>query len=161
VCWWLQDTVGQLKKKYHSMNKKYYPARQRLTLPAKEGQKSGEVLKDSSKLSEYGLSTGSVVLFKDLGTQVRMALNRPAIQHEKGPGLLASLQRSRRQLIPTELLLFNGALCNSHDWRSCLSMVLLHITQQPAVADLRIACWAAALPTRDWDCPSGSLLTDY
>lgn len=53
------------------MNHKYYPARQRLTLPAKEGQKSGEVLKDSSRLSEYGLSNGSVVLFKDLGTQVR------------------------------------------------------------------------------------------
>jgi hypothetical protein len=67
----LQDTVAQLKKKYHALNKKYYPARQRLTLPAKEGQKSGEVLKDSSKLSEYGLVSGSVVQFKDLGTQVR------------------------------------------------------------------------------------------
>jgi hypothetical protein len=66
----LQDTVGQLKKKYHALNKKYYPARQRLTLPAKEGQKSGEVLKDSSKLSDYGLANGSVVQFKDLGTQV-------------------------------------------------------------------------------------------
>ncbi|WIA37350.1 hypothetical protein OEZ86_014279 [Tetradesmus obliquus] len=65
-----EDTVGQLKKEFHAVNKKYYPARQRMTLPAKEGQKSGEVLKDSAKLSEYGLSSGSVVLFKDLGTQI-------------------------------------------------------------------------------------------
>jgi hypothetical protein len=66
----LQDTVGELKKKYHAKAPKYYPARQRLTLPAKEGQKSGDVLQDRDQLSKYGLSNGSVVLFKDLGTQV-------------------------------------------------------------------------------------------
>jgi hypothetical protein len=76
----LQDTVAQLKKKYHALNKKYYPARQRLTLPAKEGQKSGEVLKDSSKLSDYGLANGSVVQFKDLGTQVRARRNSTPAQ---------------------------------------------------------------------------------
>lgn len=63
--------MTELKKKYHAQAKKYYPARQRLTLPAKEGQKSGDVLKDSDQLSKYGLSNGSVVQFKDLGPQVR------------------------------------------------------------------------------------------
>jgi len=64
------DTVTALKKKFHAKQAKYYPARQRLTLPAKEGQKSGEVLKDGAKLSDYGLTNGSVVQFKDLGTQI-------------------------------------------------------------------------------------------
>jgi very-long-chain enoyl-CoA reductase len=63
--------VTVLKKKYHAQNKKAYPARQRLTLPAKEGQKSGDALKDSDTLSKYGLSNGSVVQYKDLGPQVR------------------------------------------------------------------------------------------
>lgn len=62
--------MTELKKRYHKLAPKYYPARQRLTLPPKEGQKSGEVLKDGSKLSECGLTNGSVVQFKDLGTQV-------------------------------------------------------------------------------------------
>lgn len=59
-----------LKKKYYALNKKAYPARQRLTLPAKEGQKSGEALKDNDTLAKYGLSNGSVVQYKDLGPQV-------------------------------------------------------------------------------------------
>lgn len=65
-----EDTVTDLKKAYHKVAKKYYPARQRLTLPAKEGQRSGDVLKDGAKLSELGLANGSVVQFKDLGTQI-------------------------------------------------------------------------------------------
>lgn len=65
-----EDTVTALKKTYHAKNKKYYPARQRLTLPPKEGQKSGEALRDDYKLSSYGLRNGSVVQFKDLGTQI-------------------------------------------------------------------------------------------
>lgn len=65
-----EDTVTVLKKKYHALNKKAYPARQRLTLPAKEGQKSGDALKDSDTLSKYGLSNGSVVQYKDLGPQI-------------------------------------------------------------------------------------------
>lgn len=66
----LQDTVAELKKRFHAVSNKYYPARQRYTLPLKEGQKSGEALKDSAKLSDYGLTDGSVLHFKDLGTQV-------------------------------------------------------------------------------------------
>jgi hypothetical protein len=66
-----QDTVAALKKAFHAKKPKAYPARQRLTLPPAPGQKSGEVLKDGAKLAECGLSSGSVVQFKDLGPQVR------------------------------------------------------------------------------------------
>lgn len=76
-----QDTVAELKKKYHAKAPKYYPARQRLTLPAKEGQKSGDVLQDRDQLSKYGLTNGSVVLFKDLGTQVSPG---PAVRPKPG-----------------------------------------------------------------------------
>jgi hypothetical protein len=66
-----QDTVAALKKKIHAAKKTYYPARQRLTLPPAPGQKSGDAPKDSATLSSLGLKDGSVVYFKDLGTQVR------------------------------------------------------------------------------------------
>lgn len=65
-----EDTVTELKKRYHAVAPKYYPARQRLTLPPKEGQKSGDALKDDAKLSDYGLTDGSIVHFKDLGIQI-------------------------------------------------------------------------------------------
>jgi hypothetical protein len=63
--------VAELKKKIHALKPALYPARQRLTLPAKPGAKSGELLKDSATIASAGLSDGSVVVFKDLGTQVR------------------------------------------------------------------------------------------
>lgn len=63
--------MGELKKKIHGLKPKLYPARQRLTLPPKAGAKSGEVLKDSATIDSLGLKDGSVIIFKDLGTQVR------------------------------------------------------------------------------------------
>jgi len=69
----MQSTVAQLKKKIHALKPKLYPARQRLTLQPAAGAKSGEVLKDNATLESVGLKDGSVVLFKDLGTQVRAA----------------------------------------------------------------------------------------
>lgn len=92
--------MGQLKKKFHAVNKKYYPARQRMTLPAKEGQKSGEVLKDSAKLSEYGLSSGSVVLFKDLGTQVRDLLQGSSISACKGQSMGCKAEAQQQSVGP-------------------------------------------------------------
>ncbi|GBF94137.1 hypothetical protein Rsub_07124 [Raphidocelis subcapitata] len=65
-----EATVGELKKKIHASKSKYYPARQRLTLPPKAGTKSGEVLKDSATLASQGLKDGSVIYFKDLGIQI-------------------------------------------------------------------------------------------
>ncbi|DBA68491.1 hypothetical protein WJX79_009354 [Trebouxia sp. C0005] len=63
-------TVNDLKQAISQANPKYYPSRQRLTLPPQTGQKSGSPLVDGKLLSEYSLSEGSKVVFKDLGTQV-------------------------------------------------------------------------------------------
>ncbi|KXZ51775.1 hypothetical protein GPECTOR_11g219 [Gonium pectorale] len=63
-------TVAEFKKKFHSFNRKLYPARQRFSLPLKPGEKRGAVLDDSKRLSDYGLTDGGKVEFKDLGPQV-------------------------------------------------------------------------------------------
>lgn len=63
--------MAELKAAFQRAKPKYYPTRQRFTLPVKEGQRRGEVLRDGSMLAEYGLQDGSVLLFKDLGPQVR------------------------------------------------------------------------------------------
>ncbi len=65
----LQATVDDLKQAISQANPKYYPSRQRLTLPPQTGQKSGSPLVDGKLLSEYSLSGDSKVVFKDLGTQ--------------------------------------------------------------------------------------------
>lgn len=65
----LQATVDDLKQAISQANSKYYPSRQRLTLPPQTGQKSGSPLVDGKLLSEYSLSGGSKIIFKDLGTQ--------------------------------------------------------------------------------------------
>lgn len=117
-CWkygglWLQDTVTDLKKKFHAKQAKYYPARQRLTLPAAEGQKSGEVLKDGAKLSDYGLTNGSVVQFKDLGTQVWIWPSGPAqsMQHKPFHQLLQSNRHFQSPLAPYSQLVSILNIC--------------------------------------------------
>lgn len=49
---------------------KFYPSRQRFTLPPVEGAKRGVALVSGKALDEYSLKDGSVLLFKDLGPQV-------------------------------------------------------------------------------------------
>lgn len=63
-------TVDELKQAISQANPKYYASRQRLTLPPQTGQRSGSTLVDGRLLSEYSLSGGSKVVFKDLGAQV-------------------------------------------------------------------------------------------
>ncbi|KAG2491148.1 hypothetical protein HYH03_010589 [Edaphochlamys debaryana] len=64
-------TVGELKKKFQSYNRKYYVARQRFTLPVKPGETRGTVLSDDAKrIADYGVSDGGRVEFKDLGPQI-------------------------------------------------------------------------------------------
>eukprot|EP01025_Chloroclados_australasicus_P047735 TRINITY_DN5384_c0_g1_i2.p1 TRINITY_DN5384_c0_g1~~TRINITY_DN5384_c0_g1_i2.p1 ORF type:complete len:335 (-),score=22.08 TRINITY_DN5384_c0_g1_i2:419-1354(-) len=63
-------TVADLQKAIHKTIKKYYPERQRISLPPTEGNKKGEVLRSSSKLSEYGITDGAELHFKDLGPQI-------------------------------------------------------------------------------------------
>ncbi|CAM6083837.1 unnamed protein product [Calypogeia fissa] len=68
----LQDdtTVGDLKKAIHKQARKYYPARQRLTLPLEDGQVRPTVLDDSKQLKDYFEGNYGKILFKDLGPQV-------------------------------------------------------------------------------------------
>ena len=65
----VQASVDDLKAAISKANAKYYPSRQRLTLPSEAGQKSGTPLLDGTSLTQYKLTTGSTVVFKDLGTQ--------------------------------------------------------------------------------------------
>ncbi|GIL45180.1 hypothetical protein Vafri_2504 [Volvox africanus] len=62
--------VSELKRKFYGLKRKYYPSRQRFTLPLKPGEKRGTVLDDSKSLSHYGLGDGGKVEFKDLGPQI-------------------------------------------------------------------------------------------
>ncbi len=60
----MQDKVLELKKRFQSIdrkNHKYYPARQRFTLPPKEGEARGVPLEDDKTLGSYGLSDGANV----------------------------------------------------------------------------------------------------
>lgn len=68
-----QATVDDLKARFAELKPRYYPSRQRFTLPVREGQRSGEALASGKKLSDYGLQDGSVLLFKDLGPQVLLS----------------------------------------------------------------------------------------
>ena len=74
-----QATVEQLKQRFAELKPRYYPSRQRLTLPPRDGgARSGEALADGKRLSDYGLADGSVLFFKDLGPQVRKCCGRVA-----------------------------------------------------------------------------------
>ncbi|KAF3331621.1 very-long-chain enoyl-CoA reductase [Carex littledalei] len=67
-------TVKDLQETIHARTKKYYPSRQRLTLPAKPGGSAKPVvLNPKSKLLDYcekDKSDNLTVVFKDLGPQV-------------------------------------------------------------------------------------------
>lgn len=65
-----QATVDELKARFAELKPKYPPSRQRFTLPPREGARSGEALAHGKRLSDYGLTDGSVLFFKDLGPQV-------------------------------------------------------------------------------------------
>jgi very-long-chain enoyl-CoA reductase len=69
----MQATVDDLKSRFAELKPKYYPSRQRWTLPTKENTRSGEVLTSGKKLSEYGIKDGVTLQFKDLGPQIGYA----------------------------------------------------------------------------------------
>jgi len=62
----VDSLVIDLKKLFHEKNSQYYPDRQWLTI----GEDNKIVLKNTSRLSEYKLKDGDVVVFKDLGPQI-------------------------------------------------------------------------------------------
>ena len=66
----LQASVADLQKAFHKAKPKYYPSRQRFTLPLKPGEKKAIALAPGKKLSDYDLEDGSTLNFKDLGPQV-------------------------------------------------------------------------------------------
>ena len=55
---------------FHKAKRKYYPSRQRFTLPPADGAKRGTPLVSGKLLKDYDLQDGSVLVFKDLGPQV-------------------------------------------------------------------------------------------
>ncbi|KAJ8631716.1 hypothetical protein MRB53_025039 [Persea americana] len=66
-------TVGDLQEAIHHRNKKYYPSRQRLTLPLQSGSRGKPVVLNAKKnLQDYcdGNADTLIVVFKDLGMQV-------------------------------------------------------------------------------------------
>ena len=69
--WTLQATVDDLCSSFHKAKRKYYPSRQRFTLPPADGAKRGIPLVSGKALKDYDLQDGSVLVFKDLGPQVR------------------------------------------------------------------------------------------
>ena len=66
----VQATVRDLQVEFHQHKPKYYPSRQRFSLPLKAGEKKATSLADGKKLSDYDIKDGSVLIFKDLGPQV-------------------------------------------------------------------------------------------
>ena len=67
-------TVDDLKAAFHTAKPKFYPTRQRFTLPVPAGSppKTRGVPLDAGKSlsKDHGLQNGDTIVFKDLGTQV-------------------------------------------------------------------------------------------
>lgn len=70
-------TVDDLKAAFHAAKRKFYPTRQRFTLPVPEGappKTRGVALESGKSLGkDHGLKNGDTVVFKDLGPQVPYA----------------------------------------------------------------------------------------
>lgn len=79
-CCCAQADVADLKKAFHTLKRKYYPSRQRFSLPAKPGEKSGVVLESGRTLADYGLRSKAELEFKDLGPQVQQLAKPPRCQ---------------------------------------------------------------------------------
>lgn len=68
----LQATVDDLKAAFATAKPKYYVSRQRFTRQPTADASRGEPLTAGGKpLSDYGVTDGTTLLFKDLGTQAR------------------------------------------------------------------------------------------
>lgn len=65
--------MADLARAFAELKPKYYPSRQRWTLPPKEGARSGEVLPPSAPLADHGVADGGALVFKDLGPQIGYA----------------------------------------------------------------------------------------
>ena len=77
----MQGTVEDLKRAFHKAKPQFYPSRQRFTFPLKTGEKKATALADGKKLSDFDVKDGTVLIFKDLGPQVRMLHNATSRRH--------------------------------------------------------------------------------
>ena len=69
--------MADLQAAVHKARPKLYPARQRFTLPKKNGEKKPVALAGGKRLADYDLTDGTELTFKDLGPQARC----PLLQH--------------------------------------------------------------------------------
>ena len=67
-----QASVADLQAALYKARPKLYPARQRFTLPKREGEKRAVALAPTKRLADYDLADGAELTFKDLGPQVRL-----------------------------------------------------------------------------------------
>ena len=63
--------MADLQAAVHKARPKLYPARQRFTLPKKNGEKKPVALAAGKRLADYDLADGTELTFKDLGPQAR------------------------------------------------------------------------------------------
>jgi hypothetical protein len=66
----LQATVDDLKAAFAAAKPKFYPSRQRFTLPLQPGERKPVALASGKKLSDFGVRDGTELTFKDLGPQI-------------------------------------------------------------------------------------------
>lgn len=67
----MQASVDDLKAAFAAAKPKFYPSRQRFTLPVEPGVKAKAVaLAGGKKLSDFNVGDGSILVFKDLGPQI-------------------------------------------------------------------------------------------
>lgn len=69
-----QASVADLQAAVHKARPKLYPARQRFTLPKKDGEKKPAALAAGKRLADYDLADGTELTFKDLGPQACCSL---------------------------------------------------------------------------------------
>lgn len=70
-----ETLVKELNEKIHKKFPKYYPERQRLSYVGSDSgkNKKGSTLEQEKTLSHYGIQDGDVIIFKDLGPQVKIS----------------------------------------------------------------------------------------
>lgn len=66
----VQASVDDLKAEFAKVKPKYNESRQRFTTPPTDEAPRGTPLAAGKPLSEFGITDGSTIFFKDLGPQV-------------------------------------------------------------------------------------------
>ena len=111
VCVRVQATVDELKAVFAKSSPKHYPSRQRFTtLPTGDAPK-GVALTDGKLLSDFGITDGVTLVFKDLGTQVQ-TISFSATFRQKGK----SIQQIFSQYVPKRITLLQVGYSTVFFW---------------------------------------------